>query len=126
MGFVRVVALLVVGVGCGTEPVDPPDAPPSEVEAEVLALEGDPKAGESLFDTHCYGCHSEFGTYASGELCGIYLVDVNLAEQGVDDIVRQVLEGNDCMPAFGEGVGGAVELSPIEVADVAAYVNAAW
>ena len=70
---------------------------------DILALTGDPVAGEAVFDSSCASCHGAAGSGGSGG-----------DPQGV---AETVLFGNDEMPAF-DG-----DLSDQEIADVVAYVT---
>lgn len=76
----------------------------------VLALDGDPTNGLTLFDDECADCHGDNGEGDFGpELKGADDLDL-------DAVVTRVVDGALFMPSF-KG-----ELTDQELADVAAYV----
>lgn len=79
----------------------------------IEVASGDPKAGAAIFTENCSVCH---GTKGSGGATGPSLQEPELAEEE-GDVVQQIVEGGEGMPAFGE------QLSDQEIADVASYVT---
>ncbi|TNE87962.1 MAG: cytochrome c [Deltaproteobacteria bacterium] len=108
MSRVLAVAALLVGLtGCLLTPHS--DTPlDTGLYAEVMALSGDPVAGEEPYEANCRRCH---GREATGTLRG-----VPIASYDVDEIVEVMLTGPGHMPTFDD-------LEPQVVADIAAYVN---
>lgn len=75
---------------------------------EILALTGDPVAGEAVFDAHCAACHGTAGSGGSGGA---------LSGGDPSGVAEVVLLGEEDMPAF-DG-----DLDDQEIADVVAYVT---
>lgn len=75
---------------------------------DILALTGDPVAGEAVFDSSCASCHGAAGSGGSGGA---------LSGGDPQGVAETVLFGNDEMPAF-DG-----DLSDQEIAEVVAYVT---
>ncbi len=78
---------------------------------KVLAEDGDPAAGEDVWDEHCVECHAEDGT---GTDEGPDLTD--RPESGAE-LADKILYG------WGDMDGFADELSNQEVADLLAYLE---
>ena len=76
---------------------------------DVLALDGDAVAGESVFADECASCHGVDGTGGSGP-------DLRGEGEGDEEIAEAVLFGEGDMPAF-DG-----DLDDQDIADVVAYV----
>lgn len=116
--FVAMVAAVVV---LAREPEEEggqeaePAATETQTQAEPRPVEGDPKAGESIFASQaCGGCHVLEAAGSSGT------IGPNLDERspGYEAIVEQVTNGGGGMPAFGD------QLSEEQIQDVAAFVFA--
>jgi mono/diheme cytochrome c family protein len=117
-------ALGLLAAGClsGTETTASPETVVGDVPAATTAtpnlpalkLTGDATAGKAVFVSQgCGGCHTLAAAGASGN------VGPNLdeAKPPLELIVTRVTEGKSPMPAFGE------QLTPQQIADVAAYVT---
>lgn len=87
--------LLVLLTACEGEDIE-------ERVQRVVALDGDPVAGEALWAQHCVRCHSSPSSFAS------------IPEAGQ---IRIMLQGPPSMPTFGQ-------LADQELADIAAFVIA--
>lgn len=75
----------------------------------ILALDGDPVAGEAVYASTCAACHGADGEGGSGPaMAGI------VADESDADIVEVVLDGEGSMPPQ--------DLTDQEVADVLAYL----
>jgi mono/diheme cytochrome c family protein len=77
----------------------------------VLAKEGDPDAGATVWDAHCVACHAPDGT---GTDDGPDLTDES---ESAADLADKILYGWGAMEGFAE------ELSNREVADLIAYLE---
>ncbi|MEQ1565391.1 MAG: c-type cytochrome [Myxococcota bacterium] len=100
----------------------------SPAVSEVLALEGDPVAGELVFERACAGCHLD-GEYAAvaGECRNHWYGFVtDLSALSADQIAAQVVHGGRCMPGFGPTADPQDALTQHEMADVTAYVDTTW
>lgn len=86
--------LLLGGCDGGDSDVDP-----DRVDA-VLALTGDPVAGENVYQANCRGCHADAGSFAA----------VPAAAQA-----SAVIDGVGSMPSFGG-------LEDQAIADLLAYI----
>ncbi len=75
---------------------------------DVLALEGDPVAGEAIYEERCQECHGPSG---DGQGSGPPLS--GLSEE---EVLEAVLAGPCFMPSYAD------DLSDQELADVTAYV----
>ena len=124
--FVLVVAsLALVGVGCGGDDEDTaePAATVTDAVTETGAEtttdddaegEGDVANGEQIFaSAGCGGCHTLAAAGTNGSV-GPNLDDASPSE---DKVVERVTEGQGVMPSFKD------DLSPQEIADVAAFVS---
>lgn len=75
---------------------------------EETAQDGDVDNGEDVYDNNCMSCHGDDGKGQSGpDLTG---------ESDFDEVVEQVEEGGDTMPAFKD------DLSEEEINDVSTYI----
>jgi len=74
----------------------------------ILALEGDPVAGEAVYTANCEVCHAAGGAGGSGPSL------IGFAEP--EELVNNVINGNATMPAF-------PDLLDQDIADVLAYVE---
>lgn len=81
----------------------------------ILALTGDPVAGEALYLSNCQGCH---GVDGLGTLSGPSLVD-RLTKIDELAIVTVLLEGSGNMSDF-------AILEDQELADISAYIQQAF
>lgn len=92
-----------------------PITEPSTDDIPALALTGDPEAGKAVFTgaSSCGGCHTFSDAGTSGAV-GPNLDETALDAAGVATIVTK---GRGGMPAFAE------QLTPQEIADVAAYIT---
>jgi len=92
-----------------------PTTTPDTSDLPALELTGDPEAGKAVFTgaSSCGGCHTLADAGASGA------VGPNLDESKPDNelIVTRVTKGQGGMPAFAE------QLTPQQIADVAAYIT---
>jgi mono/diheme cytochrome c family protein len=109
------VALALVGAGCGGDDNGDSGAPPPPADTATTAGEaGDPANGEQVFaSAGCGGCHT-FSKAGSNGSVGPNLDDLAPA---FDQVVTQVTNGGGAMPSFGD------ELSEQEIRDVAAFVS---
>jgi cytochrome c6 len=74
---------------------------------------GDPAAGEEIFaSAGCANCHVLEAAGAAGTIGP----NLDEAQLGADEVAEQVTTGGNGMPAYGD------QLSPAEIADVAAFV----
>lgn len=78
---------------------------------DILDLEGDPEAGQSLYGSNCASCHGDDAQGSSGP---------NIVDGSADgeNFVEVVLSGEEEMPAF-DG-----DLEDQEIADILAFVQA--
>ena len=81
----------------------------------ILALSGDPVAGEPLYLSNCQGCHGADGL---GTLSGPSLVE-RLAKLDEAGIVTVLLEGSGSMSSF-------AILEDQELADISSYIQQAF
>jgi mono/diheme cytochrome c family protein len=77
--------------------------------ADILAMEGDATAGETLFADNCASCHGADATGGSGPDLSFGLGD--------EDEVETILNGEEDMPAFAD------TLSDQDIADIIAWTN---
>lgn len=81
----------------------------SNQAADILALEGDATAGETLFADNCASCHGADATGGTGP---------DLVAEGFDeDGVNIILDGEEDMPSF------SADLSDQDIADIIAWVD---
>ena len=80
---------------------------------ESAASAGDPAAGKTIFTTNCASCHTLADAGATGAV-GPNLDDV---KPDAATVAAQVTTGGGAMPSF------AGQLSPADIANVAAYVS---
>ena len=87
----------------------------------VLAMAADSVHGAQIFSANCAACHIGGGNVVNGQRTlqqddlKAYLTNYNDGHEGA--IAYQVSNGKNAMPAFGGN------LSPDDIADVAAYVE---
>ena len=117
------IALGLLGAGClgGTETTATPETVQGEVptstastsDLPALELTGDATSGKAVFaSAGCGGCHTLAAAGTNGN------VGPNLDEAKPDKtlVVTRVTKGQGPMPPFGD------QLTPQQIADVAAYV----
>jgi mono/diheme cytochrome c family protein len=124
---VLALAALLAAAGCSEPPPAPPPPPdPDRVVAQVLALEGDPKAGRIVFRSWCIFCHGD-------QQAGEPPTDFDLGDEnprrfrGYDELTRAehvevVVKGyvskrshHRNMPSF------LLRVTPRDIADVVRY-----
>lgn len=76
---------------------------------DILALEGDATAGETLFADNCASCHGADATGGSGP-------DLTSEEMG-EEAVGVILDGEEDMPAFADS------LADQDIADILAWIE---
>jgi mono/diheme cytochrome c family protein len=111
--------LAVAGCGGGETTAPAPETvegtvPQAETTTPTAEVEGDPANGEKVFaSAGCGGCHVLSAAGSSGTV-GPSLDDT---KPELDLIVDRVTNGSGVMPSFKD------QLSPQEIADVAAFVS---
>lgn len=107
MAFGAVIALAAASGPSAGQPA--PAAKPAGADAAGIAK------GHELFNTFgCGGCHTLADAGASGRVGPSFDGDSNLNQ---DFVVNRVTNGQGMMPAF------AGQMSPEEIADIAAYIT---
>ena len=96
------IALLAMAA-CGQKASDP-----QRVD-DILALDGDPVAGEVVYGDNCSGCHGANGEGGSGPTMS------SVAKNSEAGIINVVLSGEESMPSFDT-------LPDQDIADVVAYI----
>ena len=101
----KTVFLLLTLIACG-------DKDEGEY-ADILALDGDIAAGETLYTTNCSGCHGVDGEGVTGPA-----IDDHVFEHGDEHILEVVFNGEGEMPPF--------DLTDQEAVDILAYLHDAF
>jgi mono/diheme cytochrome c family protein len=100
----RALALLAFLAGCDSG---------SRVD-DILTLTGDATNGAAVYEENCASCHAADGSGGIGpSMQGI------VAEEGPEEVVDVILEGEDSMPSFSD-------LADQDIADVVAYLESAF
>lgn len=94
-----VAASMVMFVACGEDPRT----------TDIVSLSRDAVAGKTLYDANCASCH---GADGAGGAAGPNIK----GEDGEDEIVDKIINGDGAMPAFGD------KLDDQEIADTLGYV----
>ena len=81
--------------------------------AAILALDGTPTAGKTVYDANCASCHKPDG---SGDSTFPSLV-TKVPEESDEDIIEVILNGKGAMQGF------RAQLSDQQVADLHAYLR---
>jgi cytochrome c6 len=88
----------------------------STADLPALKLTGDAAAGKAIFTSKgCSGCH----TLADAGATGNVGPNLDQAKPSTELVVQRVTKGQGAMPPFGD------QLTPQQIADVAAYVTQA-
>ena len=104
-------AILVFGLaGCGKDRSE-----------KILALDGDPENGKTVYTENCASCHGASGLGVddpdNADLTGANLTEAAGETDADDEFVGYLLDGNEAMPSFAD------TLSDQEMADVLAYLH---
>ena len=122
-GSVAIVALALLGLSCANETTNRnADTPQQQAAASPTAMVDELAVANEQFQKHCLACHGEKGEGGNKTIEGRKLEVPSLreghaVEHSDQDLVKQVLDGGEGMPAFKD------KLSTKEAADLVKYVR---
>ena len=122
-GSTAIIAVFaVVGLSCTSETTNRSDSPQPHAAVSPVAVVDELAAAGDNYQKHCLGCHRETGEGGKKTIDGKTLDVASLreghaVEHSDQDLVKQVLDGGEGMPAFKD------KLSTKEAADVIKYVR---